>query len=184
MTLIPDFLVTNRFPTLRLLRSHDVEPGTQVLILWNGTRAPNGDGVPGGDSAIDYDNPIAGPMQMWRGGHQHWLGGDFPGDEFPFFGAGSNYELGFCDGPFCAGPFGVGTDYMTWQFPFPLRDGDYRFKMLLADALGNRMSSQLGLLLAFRVEAIPRPPSGLSVKAVSGFLRADFEPSPEFAAAA
>lgn len=183
MTLIPDFLVTNRTPTLRLLRSHDVEPDAGVVILWNGTRAPNGDGVGGGDGLIDYVNPLAGPIQMWRGGHHHWLGGAFPGDEFPFFGAGTNFELGFCHGPFCAGPFGIGTDYMTWKFPFPLRDGDYRFMMLLVDALGNRRS-EFGSLLAFRVEAPPRPPSGLSVVEASGFLQATFDPSPEFAAAA
>lgn len=184
MTLIPDFLVTTRTPTLRWLRSHDVEPGAQVVICWNGTRAPNGDGVPGGENAIDYETPLAGPMQMWRGGHRHMYGGGWPGSEFPFFGAGSNQELGFCRGPFGAGPFGVGTTYMTWQFNFPLRDGDYRFTILLADALGNKMSSLLGLILAFRVEALPRPPIGLSVKAASGFLRADFRPSPEFEAVA
>ena len=63
-----------------------------------------------------------------------------------------------------------------------LRTGGHRLD-LLVDALGNRRS-EFGSLLAFRVEAPPRPPSGLSVIEASGFLQATFDPSPEFSAAA
>ena len=183
MTLIPDFLVVDRYPSIQLERAHDVEAGTQVVICWNGTRAPNGDGISGGEAEIDFDNPIAGPMTMWRGGHSHWLGGGFPGNEFPHFGAADS-ELGFCVGPFCAGPFCVGTDVMAWTFPFPLRDGDYRFAVLLAEPRGNVMSRGGAEVGTMRVEALPRPASGLFTRAESGFLNAIFDPSPEFAATA
>lgn len=181
-----DFTTSTRRPTLRLLRSHDVEPGAQVVLYWSGFRAPNGDGHPGPghlSPAVDFSTPLVGPLDMWRGGHRHFHGGGWCRGAWPFRGAGSNRELGWCHGPWGRGPWGVGTDHFAWTFNFDLRDGEYLFAPRLADARGNAQGSLVGDTFSLEVAALPRPPSRLTAERVADDLVIRFDPSPEFAAA-
>lgn len=181
----PDCLVVTRTPTVRFVREQLVEPGTRVWLYWNGSRAPNGDGVPGGEAAISYAaaiHPSAAGLPLHLRGHTHLFGGRFGSGGFGEPAALLEEAAGFGTGPFGLGPLGIGAGWWTWKFPFPLRDGDYRLAVKLGDELGNIQADEAAATMVLRVLARPRPPSRLALSFDGDALTASWEHSPEFAA--
>ncbi len=150
-----DFVVTTRQPTIRVPRV-PVEHGTQIAIYWNGTRAPNGDGVPGGAAPIDYSRPLFGPREFWLRGNPHLFGGGFGQGGFGESGASFNSEMGFGRGSFGGGAFGIGGGDFEWAFSFPLRNGVYGIAARLRDSTGNEQSTD-AVAMTLEVQAAPRP---------------------------
>lgn len=174
---------TDRRPTLSFPRMEGLEPGVQVAFFWNSSRAPNGDGVPGGAAEIDYDTPLAGPFKLFTDDQIIPFGGGFGLGGFGERGASRSPSGGWCGGGFAAGAFGVGGSEFSFRFPFPLRDGDYQIAAVYADRLGN-LQAPPGTVLDLEIAALPRPPSGLKWSVAAGVLTAEWQHSPEFAATA
>lgn len=171
--------VNHRRPALRFPRPHEFPVGTRVLICWNGARAGNGDGRPGGDAEIDYARPLAGPIALWPDGAQpHLFGGGFGGGGFASPGARPWDAMGFGRGPFGIGAFGAGGGFWSWEFPFQMRDGLYRLDLLLVDAVGNRQEPP-GSRIDLTVAALPRPAAHLSVRVEDEDLVVAWEASPD-----
>lgn len=171
----------SRRPMLRIPRMEGLEPDIYIVLFWNASRAPNLDGVPGGEAAIDYTTPLAGPRRLFTDDQIVPFGGGFAAGGFGEVGASRSPSGGFGGGGFAAGAFGIGGSYFSWQFPFPLRDGVYKIAALYADALGN-VQAPPGTILELEVAAVPRPPSNLSFTVDGGNLIVDWFHSPEFAA--
>ncbi len=152
-----DVLVAHRRPTIRILRSAEVEHGVQVVLYWNGSRAANGDGLPGGAAPVDDSKPLAAPASLWAKGAVGFSTGGFSAGAFGA-NAAPDPTLGFSRGPYSAGPFGVGLSYWTWRFPFELRNGVYVIEARLMDALGNGQEMAIDSM-SIEVAAVPRPVS-------------------------
>ena len=183
MTLIPTALVTrtDRRPTISFPRLEFLEPDIQAAFFWNGARAPNGDGVPGGEAAIDYATALYGPAPIFRGDQIKPFGGRFGRGGFGERHALHSPSGGFGGGPFAAGAFGVGGSFFSWRFTFPLRDGDYQIAALYADSLGN-LPAPPGTVMVLRVEALPRPAADLAWMMEPGIFSSNWTHTPEFAA--
>lgn len=172
-------IINHRDPTTRFPRLHDVEPGSRVASYFNGTRAPNQDGVPGGEAAIDYATRLAGPMSIWQRGHMSMFGGGFGAGGFCEAHADVDDALGFGTGPFGVGGFGCGGGWFDWKFPFPLRDGVYRVAMRLLDYLGNEEETPADECVLM-VQALPRPATNLQAEYAGGNIDLTWTHSPEF----
>jgi hypothetical protein len=179
---VSNLLITrdDRRPTLRFGRPNFLEPGIQVVYYWNGTRAPNGDGVPGGAAAIDYDTPLAGPLPLFNDDQLIPFGGRYGAGPYAALTARRSPSGGYGGGPYGAGGYGVGGSWFDWQFPFPLRDGVYSIARCLADALGN-VADPPGLVDTLEIAAVPRTPSLLSWEVSGGIFYLRWAHSPEFA---
>lgn len=151
-----DVIVRQRRPTIRFPRPADAEPGAMVSLYWDGSRAPNGDGISGDGAGIDYDNRLVAPTPIWLRGHVHLFGGGFGLGGFAEPGAAPDPSMGFGRGPFGVGAFGIGGGYWEWTFPFALRDGVYRVAVRIIDALGNERETP-DATVTLAVEALPRP---------------------------
>lgn len=174
-----DFIVTSRQPTLRIPRV-PVEPGALAALYWNGTKAPNGDGVPGGAEPVSYDRPLFGPQPFWLKGMPHLFGGGFGLGGFGEPGASLNTDMGFGRGPFGVGAFGIGGGYFEWQFSFPLRNGVYAIALRLRDTAGNEQAAD-AVAFSFEVQAVPRPCDKAWVVSLDGdTLTIGFRRSPDF----
>lgn len=172
-------IINHRKPTMRFPRLHDVEPGVSVAVYFNGTRAPNQDGVPGGDAPVNFAIRLAEPMRIWLKGHLSMFGGGFCVGGFCGAHADVDDTLGFASGPFALGGFACGGGWFEWQFPFPLRDGQYSVAMRLLDRLGNEEETPAEVL-DFLVLALPRPATNLSADYAGGNLNLAWMHSPEF----
>lgn len=185
MTLIPDVVITraDRRPTISIPRAANLEAHIQIALFWNGTLAPNGDGIPGGEAAIDYTRPLAGPFPLYLNDQRTTYGGGWGHGPWCEPGALQSPSGGWARGPWCKGPWCVGGSSFSWQFPIPMRDGDYQIAGLYADELGNVQDAP-GTVMVMRVAAVPRPPSGLTAQVSGGNLILNWWPSDEFKAVA
>lgn len=186
----------DRRPTIQLYRKECLEPRIRLVLYWNGTIAPNGDGIPGGEADVDYDTPLNGYTVDRRSGarlpgqplfligqQRLAFGGRYGRGAYGRIGASRSATGGYGGGPYGGGAYGVGASFYTWRFPFPLRDGDYRIAALYADELGN-VQDPPGTILVLTVAAVPRPPLDLRVTSDGVTLAASWTHSPEFAATA
>lgn len=172
--------IDNRYPTIRFPRLHGGEAGLRWILYWNGSRAANGDGEPGDGAAVDYDEPIAGPFELWPSGKFGFCHGGFAMGGFavgrPLIGP----ALGFAQGPFAIGNFCRPGGYASYTFTFALRDGEYSVGVLFADRLGNIAGS--GVEVTFEVAALPRPSPALRLESYdsgSNTLVVSFDSSPD-----
>jgi hypothetical protein len=159
-----------------------VEPGATVAVYWNGTRAANGDGIPGGSAAVNYGAALATGIPVWPDGHVRLFGGGFADGGFSELGARNVPRMGFSMGPFATGAFGVGGAWWEWTFDFALRNGRYNVGLLVSDWLGNAMASP-GAEISFGVEAVPRPVPDFWLSAYdagAALLTAAWTASPDF----
>jgi hypothetical protein len=182
---VADVTVNHRQPTFSIPRDQSVERGTLIVLYWNGTIAPNGDGVAGGANPVDYTKPIAGPSRMWLKGHRTMFGGGFALGGFAQAHAESDPSMGFARGPFAIGGFAVGGGYWQWQPTNRWRDGEYAIAVRLQDALGNEQSADAATL-TIEVAAVPRPSSRAWISAYDegeNLLTISWNRSPDFMAA-
>ena len=180
-----DVIVHHRRPTIRIPRDQSVEKGTRIVLYWNGTIAPNGDGVAGGASPVNYTTPLAGLLPMGFKGHRTMFGGGFALSGFAQSHAEPDPSMGFAKGPFAIGGFAVGGGYWQWQPTNPWRDGEYAIAVRLQDALGNEQSADAAAL-TIEVAAVPRPSSRAWISAydeMENLLTISWNRSPDFAAA-
>ncbi len=179
-----DVIVRTRTPTVLFPRLPEVEPGSQVRVYFNGTRAGNGDGLPGGEDTVDYTGPLAGPQPVWAEGHPHLFGGGFGQGGFAEPGAAFSPLMGFGTGPFGVGAFAIGGGYWSWLFDFLLRDGLHEVGIRILDSLGNeRVLPDVEMTMA--VEALPRPAGYAKLDSYSqpaGTLDISWEQSPDLLA--
>jgi hypothetical protein len=183
-TIVADVIVNHRRPTIRIPRDQFVERGTQIVLYWNGTIAPNGDGVAGGANPVSYATPLAGPSPMWLKGHRTMFAGGFALGGFAQSHADPDPAMGFAKGPFAIGGFAVGGGYWQWQPTHEWRDGEYAIAARLQDALGNEQSADVAAL-TIEVAALPRPSSRAWINAYDepgNLLTIAWNPSPDFAA--
>lgn len=175
-----DMLLDHRYPTIRIVRDHAVEPGTRIALYWDGARAPNGDGVPN-DGGVDYTNALH-VSKMWSKGHRWLFGGGFGLGGFGTYGADPDPAMGFAKGPFAIGGFACGGGYWQWTTPFPWRNGTYTVAVRLRDALGNESATVSTTTI--EIAALPRPSSRAWLDAIGDGIeytvRVGWRASPEF----
>lgn len=147
--------INHRYPTIRFTRTMEFEYGVRVVLCWNGARAANGDGIAAG-GAIDYETPLAGPLDYWPGGPPSVFGGGYAHGGYALPGGGNDGAYGWGAGAWGAGPWGQGTSFWEWTCPFALRDGVYQVAVVFEDHLGNRQAGP-GQVVEFRIAAVPRP---------------------------
>jgi hypothetical protein len=177
-----DVTLDHRYPTISMQRDQNVEPGTRIALYWDGVRAPNNDGVPGG-AGIDYTKPLI-VAPMWSKGHRTLFGGGFARGGFTFMGATPDPSMGFAKGPFAMGAFAIGSSTWAWTSPFSWRDGEYALAMRLQDRLGNENATDVATL-SIEIAALPRPVPRAWVSAIEGEgfnVQVQWRHSPEFEA--
>ena len=180
----PDVTVDRRDPQVQFLRQQAIEIGATVMVYWNGTKAANGDGLPGGDAAISYATALAGPLPIWRRGQRSIYGGGFMAGGFMEAHAQVDPSFGWLAGGFMAGGFLDRAVMWRWRFPFLLRDGIYRIALRMRDAAGNEQATDAATLV-MEVAALPRAARNLVVTldGEAGTLTATWEASPDLQAA-
>jgi hypothetical protein len=174
--------VSTRTPTISFLRPRNCEPGAKFAICWNGTRAENGDGNPGGElGAIDYATWLSGSfaIPLWRKGHLSMFGGaPFVGGVFEPH-AEADPALGYGSGRYGEGLYAVGNPWTSWKFQFQLRDGIYRVAIVTVDRWGNAQAAG-DEVVQFEVAALPRPPRNAIASYSEGTLTVSWDASPEW----
>ncbi len=177
--------ITHRYPTLRIPLPLEIEPDATLSVHWNGSRAPNGDGVPGGAAPIDYLEALSPQLRIWGPEQATLFGGGWCEHPWAEAGAVAHVAVGWCVGPWCIGAWGAPWGWWQWTFPFALRDGIYRVALRLADWLGNKQLAA-DEVFEFEVAALPRPASrpNVTYEPVTEQLQLTWTHSPEFAPSA
>lgn len=138
--------------------------GVRYRVLWNGTIAANGDGLPNANPAapVNEDSPLSEAIPIWPKG-KAGVGDEPIGDGV--IGEPANFAAGYGagDGAVGDGEAGLHGNRVTWstRSVLPaLRDGSYTFAVRLEDELGNVQAAALATATIL-VAGVPRPPTGL-----------------------
>ncbi len=173
-----DVVLDHRQPTLRFPRSCHLEPGATAVFYWSGSQL-EGDGVPGSDATINYARPLAGPLLVWLLGQPVPYGGGYGRGGYGTLGGRRDFTKGYGRGPYGVGGYGVGGGYISWTFPYLLRDGLYGVAVRLRDALGNEQAAAIGTV-TFEIAALPRPATGARLKSYAApILEIEWDHSPD-----
>jgi len=145
--------------TLTWIRRNELPVGTRAHVCWNGSIDAYGEGRPTA-GAVSQASPLTPQsFEVWAAGKAGFAGEPFG---MGVFGLPGNYGsgFGFGEGLLGEGPFGEHVDAASWstsELLPTLRDGLYKFAVLMEDELGTDQVEPLAEAEVL-VAGTPRPP--------------------------